>query len=219
MGCEGDNCRVSDLIADTREGFYVCSMCGLVKDNIYDDGPMPDTINFYHPTDFMVIEEIKDMLDRVHIPITHAQSCFNYYKKKYKGYNRKAMVFSIYFVLNSMSFTISLKDLLNVNGLGGESTFSTQKKNENVLLDVLDMVEKYCIMLNLNYTETSLIKEKIKSSPKSGHTPLTTIAGNIYLHCKESNKKYSVKKISQITQVSTISIQRYIKNKNVHVTP
>ena len=213
MGCEGDNCQVGDLILDTREGFYVCSVCGLVKDNIYDDGPTTGRTyyGFHHPTDFKLLEEIKDMLDRVHIPTTHAQLCLNYYKKKYKGYNKKAIIFSIYFDLNSLSFSISLKDLLNVNGLSGESTFSTQKKNENVLLDVVGMVEKYCIMLNLSYKEISLIKEKIKSLPKSGHTPLTTIAGNIYLYCKENNKKFSVKKIAQVTQVSTISIQRYIK--------
>lgn len=214
MGCDGDNCQVGDLLV---EGFYVCSMCGLVRDNIYDDRPKAALYSFYNPTDFKIIEEIKDMLDRVHISTSYAQLVFSYYKKNYKGYNRKAMVFSIYFILNNHSFNISLKDLLNANGLTGESTFSTQKKNEIVLLDVVEMVEKYCIMLDLSYKEISLIKEKIRSLPKSGHTPLTTIAGNIYLYCKENNKKYSVKKIAQVTQVSTISIQRYIKNNNVNV--
>jgi len=217
MGCEGGNCPVGGLIVDTRTGSRVCSMCGLVEENVYEE--VRTTISdFKNPTNFKILEEIRDMLDRVHISTNLADLCTDYYMKNYSGFNRKAMVFSIYFVLNKYSFNVSLKNLLNANGLCGESTFSTQKSNENVILDIVEMVEKYSVMLGFNFKETSLIKEMVKMSPKSGHTPLTIIAGNIYLYCRKNNKKISTKQIAQTTQVSTISIQRYIKTKNGDAT-
>lgn len=212
MGCEGNNCYFEDLVEDTRSGCFVCVKCGLVQGIIYERTPTcPD---FEYNDDLLV--EMKDILDRMHFPTSYASFCHSYYRKHYKGRNLKAIIFSIYKTLNEHSFNISLKDLLNANGLNGESTFKTQGTNENVLLDIGEMAEKYCNALNLSFKESSVIKEIVRCQPVSGHTPLTIIAGSIYLYCKEQKKKISVKKVAEITQVSCISIQRYIKFKNGH---
>ena len=214
MSCDGDKCQVENLIIDISSSYLVCTRCGVVKENLYTNETRPDfsVTEFFQPNQVKVLENIKDILDRIHISAIYAQHICKYYFKFYKSFNLKAIVFSCYKILNEHGYNISLKDLLNINGLGGQSTFSTQKSNENVLVNTSEMLNKYCAMLNLSFKDTSLIKEMIIDRPLSGHTPLTTIAGNIYLYCKSQNRKISIKKIAEITQVSNISIQRYIKN-------
>lgn len=213
MGCNGNICEAENLVIDTSSSYLVCTKCGTVNENVYLNETRSDFIvtDLFHPSEIKVLENIKDILDRIHISTKLAQHICNYYFKHYKSYNLKAIVFSSYKVLNENGYNVSLKDLLNVNGLSGQSTFSTQKPNENVLLDTSEMVDKYCAQLSLSFKDISLIKEMIKKRPLSGHTPLTIIASNIYFYCKSQGKKISIKKIAEITQVSNISIQRYLK--------
>jgi response regulator of citrate/malate metabolism len=74
------------------------------------------------------------------------------------------------------------------------------------------MLEKYCVMLKLDFKDYSVIKETIQRSLKTGHNNLTIIGANIYLHCKE-RKKIPIKVIARTLNISCISIQRYLKAK------
>jgi len=210
-------CQAEDLIIDPHSSYLVCTKCGVVNETIYqNECREPSGATALHSRkETCVYETIKDILDRIHISTKYADRILRYYFKFYKGFNLRSIVFSCYMVLNEhYDFNISLKYLLNANGFSGESTSRDQRTNENVTLDIAEMIEKYTSMLKLSFKDTSLIKEMIRKKRLSGHTPLTTIASNIYIYCKQNQKKVSIKKIAEVTQVSCISIQRYLK-KNV----
>jgi len=184
----------------------------MVQEHFYND--LENTVEtlFTKPGELQMLDDVKDILDRIHIPKIYATHIVKYYLSRYKGNNSKAIVLSMYKVLNDFAFNISLRDLLNVMGLSRQGTFKTQKQNENVFLETAEMIEKYCKEIELTYKDMTVIKERIKCLPPSGHTPLTIIAGNIYLYCKSIKKKISLKRIAKITQISVISVQRYIKH-------
>jgi len=99
--------------------------------------------------------------------------------------------------------------------LSHEKICHLQKPNESVLLKTSEMLERIGKNVGLSFKDITVIKELIDKKPLSGHTPLTIIAGTIYLYCKEKNQKVSIKQIAKATQISVISIQRYIKLKRV----
>jgi len=192
----------------------VCSQCGLVLDIIF----LEETSK--KKTDYTVINnniqnQIYDILDKVHISKSFIQPIYNHYQFNYKKNSLNNVIFSVYKVLNDdYQFNISLQDLCNVTGAKKDSVYSVQKVNENIFLDICEMAEKYCSMLQLDFKNKSLIKEHLKSVAISGHQPMTIIAGCLYMHCKANKIKTSIKKISEVTLVSPISIQRYLKHKN-----
>ncbi|MCZ2207704.1 hypothetical protein [Cylindrospermopsis raciborskii] len=192
----------------------MCSQCGLVLDIIF----LEETSK--KKTDYTVINnniqnQIYDILDKVHISKSFIQPIYNHYQFNYKKNSLNNVIFSVYKVLNDdYQFNISLQDLCNVTGAKKDSVYSVQKVNENIFLDICEMAEKYCSMLQLDFKNKSLIKEQLKSVAISGHQPMTIIAGCLYMHCKANKIKTSIKKISEVTLVSPISIQRYLKHKN-----
>ena len=213
MDCAGRMCKVENLILDHAAGCHVCIKCGHVRDNYYflEENKACISHNVYNEK---TIEAISDILDRIHISTVYNKEIAEYNQRNYKKSNMENLVMSIYRILNKNDFNISLNHLMQINGLKGRRIFKCQKPNETTLLDITEMVERFVQPLGLTYKDVSLIKEQIRLQPLSGHTPLTIIAGNIYLYCKNSNKQITIKKISSITQVSCISIQRYIRNKN-----
>jgi len=210
MCYEGDNCKTGDLILDHKAGVYVCTKCGQVKDQFFTPEKNEGRAM---PLSNKMIETIKDMLDRIHVPTCYAEEIAQYHQRNYNLTKLKTLILSIYFILNKHSFNIPLSHLLQTNGLTGTRIFHMQKPNKSVLIDAAELLDRFYMAIGLTYKDMSLIKEQIKSLPPSGHTPLTILAGNIYLYCKANNKKISIRQISNITQVSYISIQRYIKKK------
>ena len=101
-------------------------------------------------------------------------------------------------------------DLARAMGLDMPKIYARQKKTkEHVNLDNAALAEKYCVALGLDFDAISLIKERLKANAATGHTPSTIIAGTIYTVGKERKLKLPIKKISQATSVSCISIQRF----------
>lgn len=222
MDCSSDGCLSGSIVSDQTNGCFVCETCGKVEGReIYfseDQGSVGS--NYPSPNERKILEEINDILDRAHISVTFSRHILNYYLAKYRRYSLKGIVFSIYKILNDkFNFNLSLQALLNITGLNRQPIFSVIKPDENVLLDVSEMIERYCSHLSsLTFKDITLIKDQIKNQPLTGHTPLTIIASNIYLYCKVNKKKVSVRKISDLTSVSPISIQRYIKKQRCSFT-
>ena len=203
-------CNHINTVIDVHCGDLICESCGLIVNQYYvDDDKLYETKSFsYHP----LMDTLKDLLDKIHVSKNCVQHILNYHKVHYKPSDQKGLIFSIYKILNEiLGYTVSLQDLCNTTGFSKEDIFSVQKSNENVSLETSEMVEKYSSLLGVDYKNVSLIKEKIKNHPLTGHTPSTIVSANLYLHCKKIGKKVSIKKISQLTSVSSISIQRYIK--------
>ena len=122
-----------------------------------------------------------------------------------------AIVYSVYKILNDLHYNIPISFVTSMTGFKKEIILEMQKENETINMQLNEMVERYSSKLGLTFADASLIKENLSSQKPSGHSPLTVIATTIYKYCKFNKKKISIKRISQITLVSPISIQRYLK--------
>lgn len=192
------------------EGSYVCALCGLVMSPYYEVKEFHNEILAAKDSWY---KEAHDILDRLNISC--AGTCalvIQYLNEHFKQKNKESLLFSIYKVLNDqVGVCLSLHELCNICGINKSKVYEKQQINQNVSVDKTILAEKYCVMLGLNFKTTSLIKDKLSKHKLSGHTPLTVIAGTIYSVCKGLKHKITVKKVSQITSVSQISIQRFIK--------
>jgi transcription initiation factor TFIIIB Brf1 subunit/transcription initiation factor TFIIB len=202
------SCPHLNEIIDLGESSHVCHDCGLVLDKHYEMGsdyktPLKD---FQHDD---WAETVKDILDRLHISTRYWTFIIDDFYKNIKKKTMERLIFSTYKILNSLDVNVSLHDLSLATGVNMSKIYLTQKQNETVKLDMSSLAEKFCCALNLDFKTTALIKERLSKPIETGHTPATVIAGSIYKIAKEQKLKISIKKISDITSVSPISIQRY----------
>lgn len=197
---------------DVQQGEYICTDCGQVLDNFFVHLTVPPKNKSWHSDAWL--DETKDILDRFHIPIRYSSLVINYFQHMYAKKTFPALLFSIYKVLNDQQVYISLHDLALCTGTGLSDIFATQKSDEHVFLNLPIMAEKYCYMLDLNPATISVIKKNLSETVLTGHSPSTIIAGTIYRSCRQLNIPITIKKVSQVTNVSCISIQRFNQNAN-----
>lgn len=210
------SCHQVSLIEDYHEGQVVCSSCGLVNSPLFLN--QINSVN-HAPQDLEPkdLTEIKHLLDRIHVPLCYAYHIESFYSKNFTTKSNQSLVFAVYKVLNDLDIPISMKEISNVSNVDKKKLNKAQIQNQHVNLDQVMLVEKYCKLLGLCYKVETLIKNKLKTLPISGHNPNSALASIIYQIAKEKKLKISIKKVSKVTNVSAISIQRYnnfLKNDN-----
>lgn len=196
---------------DSREGHTVCISCGLVlSESLFCHNEMSFPLSHGNQK---WQEKAKDLLDRINIPTRFSENIVKYFETNYAVKNETNFLFSVYSVLNKqLGFVITLKDLAYLAHSKPQKLFSQQPENEIINIEKNDLVDRYCTLLSLSFEIKTLIKEFISEHYQSGHTPLTVIAGSIYLICKKQKLKITAKKIASVVGVSPISIQRFVKH-------
>lgn len=197
-------CSHTNHIIDEREGTIVCTDCGLVlTDKIFHETLAVNDIT----TELIV--RIKDILERLFLPDCFTSDII----RKYRNLpNKKYLLeYVIYLTLHENGFPISIKDIAFVCGIPDSKIYDLQEQNTSICLQPKDLLEKYCINLQLDYKTYSLIKKELPLEIKTGHNPLTVIAATIYTYSKNNKLKLSMKQIASAVNISTVSIQRYIR--------
>jgi len=156
-----------------------------------------------------ILTDIQNLLDRIHVPICYANQIESYYTRNFTTKSKNSVIFSIYKVLNDFQIPISLKEISNVSNVNMKKLSKVHIEDNFVTRDTNVILEKYCALLGLYYKTTTLIKNRLLTTPISGHNPNSVLASVIYQVCRDLKKKISIKKISEVTSVSCISIQRY----------
>ena len=195
-------------VVDEREGTVVCIDCGLVLSQYY----VSQANTNFCGGNFMV-EEIKEVLERLNLPQFFSEDIFNKIKlSKKENTKKKSLVpYFVYKTLNELGFPVSIKDISAVSGVSENDIYNMQESEQSLILSPVSLLEKYCKLLGLNDFKTySLIKETLPTTD-TGHNPLTVIASTIYKYCKKTGLKYSMKQIASTVGISSVSIQRYIK--------
>jgi transcription initiation factor TFIIIB Brf1 subunit/transcription initiation factor TFIIB len=192
-------------IIDLGESSHVCCDCGLVLDKHYEIYQAPLDSTKYDEW----AEQAKDILDRYHISTNYYSFVMEDFNSKGGRKSMEKLLFSIYKVLNSLGVNVSLHDLSLSTGVSLSKIYSEQKSNENVCIDLCPIAERYCTALNLDFQTKTVIKEMLSMQHESGHTPSTIVAGTIFKVCKKNKLNISIKKISEVSNVSCISIQRF----------
>lgn len=201
------NCEHLREIIDLGESSHVCYDCGLVLDKHYEKISETPLTGLEKNDEWA--ELAKDILDRHHISTNFSSFIVKDFNSKGGKKTLEKLLFSLYKVLNKMGVNISLHDLSHSTGCNMSKIYLEQQPNETVILDTSSMAEKFCSALNIDFQTTALIKELLSHPTESGHAPSTVIAGTIYKIAKEKKLKLSIKKISEATNVSGISIQRF----------
>ena len=212
-------CRHETELLDDREGHYVCLLCGLVLDEFFYD----PNLTFQKSNPFVSqklidksdhwLGDVCDILDKINLPQRFGFDIIHHFNTCHQTKNRKNLLASIYYVLNhKLGVCLTLAEISNVVGCCKKEIRNQQRPETlNVSVDKDVLTEKYCSMLELDFKTTSLIKEEISKIKKAGHSPTTIVAGSIYLICKRLKLKKTIKNVSDVTSVSAISIQRFVK--------
>jgi len=198
-------CKHLKEIIDSVESYHVCYDCGLVLDKHFEQ--------YQAPLDSMKYDEwaelAKDILDRYHISTNYESFVMKDFNTRKGKKCIEKLLFSTYKVLNSMNVNLSLHDLSLSTGVSISKIYSEQDLNETVTVDMASMAERYCTALNIDFQTMTLIKDILNKPHESGHTPSTVVAGTIFKVCKKRKINISIKKISEVCCVSSISIQRF----------
>lgn len=211
MASLSSDCSHLNPIMDYSNGCYVCDMCGVVLDNIYIQ---PDTVPSYYNTnlDEKWNNMIKDTLELMHLPSCYTNIIFKKFIQSNIKKCEKELMYTIYKTLNEEKCSIPLKSISALSSVQEKNIYKCQKTNDILVLNPIDMLEKYCKYLELDYKTYSLIKERYLKTPVTGHNPQSVIAAIIYQTCREQKIKKSMKDISTVVQISVISIHRYWKS-------
>lgn len=220
------DCIHTNDIIDHHEGAIICIDCGLVKDNLYEFKITSATELLKHnPTG-----EIENFLDQLHAPeelssiitknlLTSKKSSLAKLKdhlssQDVKKVSIKKLVSEIYNAANHNSSNILLKDISNFSHLRPKNI----KSKDIYIVNLSEILEKYTKKFDIDYKSYLKIREKVTQFNNTGYQPLTIIGGVIYFYHMNINKKISMKTISSILGISSISIQRFIK-KNHNAFP
>lgn len=185
-------------VIDEKEGTTICTNCGRVLDsqlflNYNQKNELNDEFNAQKNSD------AKEILSRLNL--SHNNILQD---------NKKVEVKDLYKLINEHS-AVSLKDFCTVTGIKKNAAVKTNR-NSVCSVDIFILLEKYCSLLEIPFTEHTVIKEKIRNIPYSGHPPLTIIGYFIHTVCKK-NRKLTIKKICETLGISSISIQRFKKHE------
>lgn len=134
------------------------------------------------------------------------------------------LIFSIYTALKKDLCPRSIKDVCSVSGLSEctnvfkLSAFLEKNKGDDtpsVRLRPLSakdiLLTHYLYIEDFAYEDVKRINDKIDALEKNNFSPTTTAAGAVYLYAKTAkSKKMTLKQISSLFNVTTMSIQRFI---------
>ena len=156
------------------------------------------------------------------------QKILNYPNKKqhYKAFlsPKITLIFSIYTALSKGFCPRSIKDVCIASGLSEctnvlkLSAFFEKNKGDDtpsVRLQPLSakdvLLTKYLYLGDFTYEDVKQIVNKIDALKKNNFSPTATAAGAAYLYAKNvKSKKHTLKEISNLFNVASMTIQRFI---------
>lgn len=213
MHNEQNLCSHLNEITDHVGGAIICTDCGLVLSNVY-------LFDFDFEKENEVSENsqrsyILEILARLEMPDCFAkiiQKNLQTIDSKHRK-NENAIAYIIYKSLVDLNCGISIKDISAVTGYTDSQIYNFQSCNDCIIVDPITQLEKFCILLELPKDSYSVIKENIVIH-QTGHNPTTVLGAAIYNHCKKIKLNLSMQKIAKTLNISSISIQRYLKIKH-----
>lgn len=224
-----ESCSHTNEIVDERSGDIICQDCGLVIDVYYFNERFVENENRDIPQN--ASSYLYEVIDRLHVPESVLPFVYRKINEGSANERKKPkelfLAKCLYKTLCEINIPFSVKDISAVTGLSqvklcsnGENTDPNQSHLVSVdnssitVINKEDILERACAKLELNYKTYTLIKETLDSK-NNGFNPSTVISAYIYLFCKKNKIKISLKKISNVTGISCMSIQRFIKKNDL----
>jgi len=199
MACGKNSCPHLNQVIDEHEGTYICLDCSFVISEFF----CQDKNLKLFKSDKWNDNETLEYLSRLNLP----DGLKNHISNIDSTSKNVSRATAVYLKSNKLDSVVTLKEISSISGISPKQI----AKNKTNILNKNHLLDKYCRLLDINFLNYTVIKEKLNLCEISGHNPLTVVASHIYKHSKENNLKLSMKKISNVFGISPISIQRYLK--------
>lgn len=217
MSSSGNCCDNRIEVTDERSGDYICINCGLVLDRYFTSGVGAASNDVNQKCVSHTEDKIKDILDKLFVPLSFSDQILTTFEARIMKEpslsqtsikKERLLTYCIYESLNELGIPVSFKDVSAVTGISTQDLYSHQEK---VILPLyVDLLEKYCSILNIDYKTSTHLRKGLPTKPVTGHNPLTIIGGLLYSNSKTYSLKLTLKQISSVLNISPVSIQRYL---------
>jgi transcription initiation factor TFIIIB Brf1 subunit/transcription initiation factor TFIIB len=220
--CAGDfssnQCLHKETVEDEREGFEVCTLCGLVLQQLFGNAsPAKQT----EEKNVLVYNFLLDTCAHAHIPnfiADYANSYFNKIYKKAKSRKTTDIAIAAYCLYETLSrhqiprTPQEIEQYTNIK----ESTLwliETVINSKHTHDHPLDYVERFCSLLELPYEHMKIIYGICGNMfGHGGRRPQCVVAAVIYLYCKEQKIHLPLKNICETCGASATVIYKIVRS-------
>jgi transcription initiation factor TFIIIB Brf1 subunit/transcription initiation factor TFIIB len=213
-------CSHSDTIDDDREGTCVCTQCGLVLEQLFQQQQsfaVKDKIDFSNVFCFM-----KDVCANASIPNCLISYAFDYFKllksdmvlkgKRFK--DEWLASYALYETLSRHKIPRTVNEMEYFTGVPMQTFWNIESclSFNDTLNDSQDFVARFCTLLNISYLNAKCIESIVGKMKDVGEIRSSSIvAGVIYLYCRETACKINLKTICEVCAVSTGNMYKIIQ--------
>jgi len=215
-------------VVNTREDERVCTDCGLVlEEQLYYD--------FFHPKGWAtpnggillygenrIHKFIRDIGANACIPDNVVLYATNYYEKIQAALPLKIKpwaiaAYALYESLNKFEVPRMAEEIAHYSGVKLQDIWQveTHLMLEETLSDPKLYVQSYCNLLQFSYADQVCVRETVElvlQLPLGNIRCNCLVAVVLYLHCKDSKKKITLRKICEVCKISATSVHRVIRH-------
>lgn len=203
-----DTCNHSDEILDTTSGDYICTLCGLVLDRVYQASSNLKREDEYTLTDNVRYNFVAEILSKLNLPRSLSPViCSRIGEGRVKDSDICQV---IYDMLIEEKIPFTLKEITSVSGVPQTKIKPPTQNSSICIIEEKKILERCCSKLGLSYKDYTLIKRSLNNE-MSGFSPSTVIAAQIYKYCKRRQIKLKLKLITEVVGVSNMSVHRYLR--------
>ena len=211
-------------VVDNWEDESVCTDCGLVLlTQAYSTANWTSAKPYTSSNS--IHEYIKDVGENACIAESVIIHATNYYDQirstLVKTFQDKHIAaYALYESLNKFEVPRLVEEIEYYSGVKLQKLWEIETSLilETPLNDPKHYVHRYCTMLNFSYADQMFVRdvvERIQTDLPLGNLRCNClVAVIIYLHCKETKKKITLRKICEICSISATSVHRVIRQLN-----
>ena len=215
------------VVVENREDESVCTECGLVlAEQMYHD--------FFHPKGWAtpnggvllygenrIHKFIRDIGANACIPDNVVLYATNYYEKIQAALPLKIKpwaiaAYALYESLNKFEVPRMAEEIAHYSGVKLQDIWQveTNLMLEETLNDPILYVQRYCNLLQFSYADQVRVRQTVEQMLQ---LPLGNVRCNclvavvLYLHCKDSKKKLTLRKICEVCSISATSVHRVVR--------
>jgi transcription initiation factor TFIIIB Brf1 subunit/transcription initiation factor TFIIB len=220
-------------VDDYTAGVRVCTLCGLVLEEQLYMPSFEHTQHVYCADYNNNLENatrafLLDVCDRMHIysviiseVIDYMQYISTCFKEQNKRFRRNELAaYSLYYILQKQCVSRTMKDVAHHSGIPQKNLCAIESHipKPPTTFVVLDVIEKYCSMLNIAFFDAAIIKCQIikwKDEIETLH-PTTIAATFIYMYAKTRCLNISMKSICDVCQVTSPNVHKIVRRLKKH---
>ena len=214
-----NTCIHYNFIIDEREGMEICTDCGFVISDFHTIENVINTNSIDEKDQYFTY--IRNISDKLHVIDGHVLKSYQLFLRHCKKFRAETALhtlalYCLYVTLKNDGSYRPLNCLLMISGESMKNFGKIEKKinklSKNISIE--DVLSPRLLLLNLSENDKRSIIELSKKLNVRSFSPLNFSASLTLLYSKFKRQKISLKKISEIFHVCTMSIHRCSKYLN-----